>query len=129
MTTTGRHDDSDRERDGRALGWASGLALLVAPWVVAGILATAVTMVGPDGWDAESAFPWALLAAFSAGIGWIVYGQRGSAIPARSHPRNRDRVRLREILERTKAPDDVRGLRWWCARGELNPHVLSDTRT
>ena len=74
MTTTGRHDDSDRERDGRALGWASGLALLVAPWVVAGILATAVTMVGPDGWDAESTFPWALLAAFSAGIGWIVYG-------------------------------------------------------
>jgi hypothetical protein len=74
MTTTGRPDDSARQRRGRALGWASGLALLPAPWVVAGILATAVTMVGPDSWDAESTFPWFLLAAFAAAFGWIAYG-------------------------------------------------------
>ena len=74
MTTAGRPDDSAQERRGRALGWASGLALLPAPWVVAGVLATAVTMVGPDSWDAESTFPWFLLAAFATALGWIAYG-------------------------------------------------------
>lgn len=74
MTTSGRHDASPQERRRRALGWASGFALLVAPWIVAGILATAVTMVGPDSWDAEGTFPWFLLAAFAAAVGWIVYG-------------------------------------------------------
>lgn len=59
---------------GRVLGWVSGLALLIVPWIVAGMLATAVTMVGPDSWDAESTFPWLLLVAFAAGIGWIIYG-------------------------------------------------------
>lgn len=60
--------------NGRVLGWISGLALLIAPVAIAGILATAGTMVGPDSWYAESTFPWLLLVAFSAGIGWVVYG-------------------------------------------------------
>jgi hypothetical protein len=62
------------EDPGRVLGWVSGLALLIVPWIVAGMLATAVTMVGPDSWDAESTFPWLSLVAFAAGIGWIIYG-------------------------------------------------------
>ena len=63
-----------RERTGRVLGWLSGLALLVVPWIAAGLLATVGTMVGPEGWDAERAFPWLLLAALVAGLGWVVYG-------------------------------------------------------
>jgi hypothetical protein len=74
MTTSGCRHHSARERRGRTLGWASGLGLVLAPWIVAGILATAVTMVGPDSWDAEGTFPWFLLAAFSGALGWIVYG-------------------------------------------------------
>jgi hypothetical protein len=71
---TDRQDDSAHERHGRLVGWVSGLALLVVPWIIAGVLATAVTTVGPASWDAETTFPWLLLAAYSAGIGWIVYG-------------------------------------------------------
>lgn len=63
-----------RERTGRALGWLSGLALLVVPWIAAGVLATVGTMVGPESWDAERTFPWLLLATLLAGLGWVVYG-------------------------------------------------------
>ncbi|MGD9959385.1 hypothetical protein [Nocardioides sp.] len=87
-----RHDPSaqdgtPRTHTGRVLGWASGLALLIFPWIGAGILATVVTFVGPDDWDPESTFPWLLLAAFSTGVGWIIYGSvsipgfRRGAIP------------------------------------------------
>ena len=74
-------------RSGRVLGWISGLGLLVVPWIAAGVLSTAVTMVGPASWDAESTFPWLLLAAFAAGAGWLIYGSaripgfRDGAIP------------------------------------------------
>lgn len=68
------HEQATQERRGRVLGWVSGLALLIVPWIMAGILATAVTMGGPDSWDAESTFPWLLLAGFSGGISWIIYG-------------------------------------------------------
>jgi hypothetical protein len=74
MGATDRHDDPAQADHARTLGWASGLALLPVPWIAAGILATTVTMVGPDGWDAESTFPWFLLAAFAAALGWIAYG-------------------------------------------------------
>lgn len=63
-----------RERTGRLLGWLSGLALLVVPWIAAGVLATVATMVGPGSWDAESTFPWLLLATLVLGLGWVVYG-------------------------------------------------------
>jgi hypothetical protein len=63
-----------QERAGRVLGWLSGLALLVVPWVAAGVLATVGTMVRPDRWDAESTFPWLLLATLVGGLGWVVYG-------------------------------------------------------
>ena len=75
------------DRTGWVLGWASGLALLVAPWIVAGVLATVATMVRPDGWEAESTFPWLLLVAFMVGLGWVIYGSvrirgfRRGAIP------------------------------------------------
>lgn len=62
------------ERAGRALGWVSGLALLVAPWIAAGVLATVVSMVGPGSWDPEATFPWLLLATFAAGLGGVTYG-------------------------------------------------------
>ena len=64
----------DREGPGRVLGWLSGLGLLVAPWVAAGVLATLGTMVGPESWEAERTFPWLLLVGFVAGLGWIVFG-------------------------------------------------------
>lgn len=62
------------ERPGRRLGWLSGLGLLVVPWVVAGLLATLGTVIGPESWAAETTFPWLLLASFAGGLGWIGYG-------------------------------------------------------
>ncbi len=75
------------ERAARVLGWVSGLALLVVPWIAAGVLATVGTMVGPASWEAERTFPWLLLAAFLGGLGGIAYGSvrisgfRGGALP------------------------------------------------
>ena len=63
-----------RERTGRVLGWLSGLALLVVPWIAAGVLATVGTMVGPESWHAERTFPWLLLATLVTGLGWVIYG-------------------------------------------------------
>ena len=60
--------------NGRALGWLSGLALLVVPWVAAGVLATVGTMVGPESWSAERSFPWLLLASLAGCLGWVGYG-------------------------------------------------------
>lgn len=62
------------ERSSRVLGWICGLSLVVAPWIVAGVLATVVSLVGPDSWDPETSFPWLLLAAFVTGLGGLVYG-------------------------------------------------------
>jgi Ni/Fe-hydrogenase subunit HybB-like protein len=63
-----------RDHSGRVLGWLSGLGLLVVPWIAAGVLATAGTMVGPESWDAERTFPWLVLAALVVGLGWVAYG-------------------------------------------------------
>ena len=71
---TDHHERAPGERDARVLGWLSGLALLVVPWIAAGVLATVGTMVGPESWDAERTFPWLLLAALVACLGWVVYG-------------------------------------------------------
>jgi Ni/Fe-hydrogenase subunit HybB-like protein len=65
---------ASQERTGCVLGWLSGLGLLVAPWIAAGVLATISTMVGPEAWDAEHTFPWLLTGALAAGLGWVVYG-------------------------------------------------------
>ncbi len=76
-----------RERNGRALGWLSGLGLLIFPWIAAGVLATVATMVGPESWEADRSFPWLLLATVVAGLGWVIYGSlripgfRRSALP------------------------------------------------
>jgi Ni/Fe-hydrogenase subunit HybB-like protein len=76
-----------REHNSRVLGWLSGLALLVVPWIAAGVLATIGTMVGPASWDAERTFPWLLLTALVGCLGWVVYGSvringfRRGAIP------------------------------------------------
>ncbi len=71
---TGVHEDSSREATGRVLGWVSGLGLLVVPWIVAGVLATAAGVAGQENWNPEVTFPWFLLAAFLTGLGWIGYG-------------------------------------------------------
>lgn len=76
---TGRHvrPDEDRtaqQRSGRVLGWLSGLALVVVPWVVAGVLATVGTIVRPDSWGAERTFPWLLLVTFVVGLAAVAYG-------------------------------------------------------
>ena len=65
---------TSRERSGRVLGWLSGLGLLVFPWIAAGVLATAATMVGPESWEADRSFPWLLLATVVVGLGWVIYG-------------------------------------------------------
>jgi hypothetical protein len=76
----GKHSDPEpevrqaRDANGRVFGWVSGLGLLVVPWFVAGILATAGTMVGPSSWDAERTFPWFLLGTFVLGLVWVVIG-------------------------------------------------------
>ncbi len=62
------------ERSGRVLGWISGLSLLVAPWIAAGVLATVVSLIGPESWDPETTFPWLLLATFAGGLGGLIYG-------------------------------------------------------
>lgn len=76
-------EPSVREGTGQALGWLSGLGLLVVPVFVAGVLATAAGMLevlltrelsDPQRWDAERTFPWLYLVAFVAGLGWIAYG-------------------------------------------------------
>ncbi len=58
----------------RVLGWLAGLGLLVVPVIVAGVLATIGTMVGPESWSAERTFPWLLLVAFVADLCCLVYG-------------------------------------------------------
>lgn len=67
-------EPSPQEDSGRALGWLSGLGMLVAPGLAAGVLATIGTMVRPEQWDAESTFPGLLLATGSVGLAWLVYG-------------------------------------------------------
>lgn len=67
-------EPSPQQDSGRALGWLSGLGMLVVPGLAAGVLATIATMVGPERWDAESTFPWLLLATGSVGLAWLVYG-------------------------------------------------------
>ena len=77
-----------RERTNRVIGWLSGLGLLVVPWIAAGVLATVATMVGPESWDAETTFPWLVLATLAVGLGGIAYGSlrisgfRRGALPA-----------------------------------------------
>lgn len=63
-----------REKNGRVLGWISGLGLLVVPWFVAGFVATAATMVGSSSWSAERVFPWAFPAAVAIGLLWVAFG-------------------------------------------------------
>lgn len=67
-------EPTQREENGRILGWLSGLGLLVVPWVGAGMLATVGGMLGPESWDAERTFPWLLLSTCVAGLGWVTYG-------------------------------------------------------
>ena len=74
LTGSDPRDRAARERNGRVLGWLSGLGVLVVPWIAAGIFATLGTMVGPESWAAERIFPWLLLAALVGGLGWIIYG-------------------------------------------------------
>ncbi len=54
-------------RDGRILGWISGLGILIVPWIVSGTVSTFTP-------EPESWFPWVFLVAFVAMVGWIVYG-------------------------------------------------------
>ena len=86
----GQHSDADeqaaqktREHNSRVFGWISGLALIVVPWMVAGFIATASTMVGPSDWSAERVFPWALLAGLAVGLVWVVFGSLRSRSFAR----------------------------------------------
>ncbi len=67
-------------RDGRILGWISGLGIVAVPWIVSGIVSTFTSE--PETW-----FPWVFFVAFVAMVGWIVYGivhfpgfRRGSLI-------------------------------------------------
>lgn len=52
--------------NGRALGWVSGLGIVIIPWIASGIVSTFLP-------EPEKAFQWVLLAAFVAMIGWIAY--------------------------------------------------------
>jgi len=56
-----------RTNGGRLWGWLSGLGIVVFPWVAGGIVSTFLP-------EPETMFPWVLLAAFAAMIGWIAYG-------------------------------------------------------
>lgn len=63
---------NDRNRppitqDGRLLGWASGLSLLPAPWIVAGVISTFAP-------DPEATFPWAFALGFVVMTAWVGYG-------------------------------------------------------
>ena len=49
------------------LGWVSGLSLLLAPWIVAGIISTLTP-------DPEAAFPWGFAFGFVAMAAWIGFG-------------------------------------------------------
>lgn len=53
--------------NGRALGWVSGLGIVVIPWIASGIVSTFLP-------EPEASFRWVFLAAFVAMIGWIAYG-------------------------------------------------------
>lgn len=67
-------DPGTGEGSAVTLGWTSGLALLVVPWVGAGILATLGSLVGRESWQPERTFPWLLLVTGVACVGWLVYG-------------------------------------------------------
>ena len=71
---TGIDQGPDRADSGRVLGWLSGVGITVVPWIAAGLLSTIGALVGPESWNPESVFPWALLASFVAMVGWIGYG-------------------------------------------------------
>lgn len=58
---------SRRTGDGKVSGWLSGLGIVVIPWIASGIVSTFLP-------EPETMFPWVLLAAFVAMIGWIAYG-------------------------------------------------------
>ncbi len=62
--------------NGRVFGWLSGLGLAIVPWIAAGLLATISGAVGGESWNPETTFPWWLLAAFVAMLGWLVLGSR-----------------------------------------------------
>lgn len=98
MKTGDRAASEARVRKGtwQALGWLSGLGLLVIPVFVAGVLSTAggvlETLLSselsePQAWDAERTFPWLYVAALVVGLGWVTYGSvripgfRRGAIP------------------------------------------------
>ncbi len=54
-------------RDGRVLGWLSGLGIVAAPWLVSGIVATFTP-------EPESSFLWLFGGAFVGMVAWVVYG-------------------------------------------------------
>lgn len=58
---------SPRIRNGRVWGWLSGCGVVIAPWLVAGVIST----FSPD---PEATFPWVLLGAFVTMVGWITFG-------------------------------------------------------
>lgn len=56
-----------RIKNGRVLGWLSGLGIVGIPWLVSGIISTFTP-------EPESSFLWVFGGAFVAMVGWIVYG-------------------------------------------------------
>ena len=54
-------------QSGRAQGWLAGLGVIPIPWVAAGIVSTFLP-------NPEQSFPWVFTAAFTAMIGWVIYG-------------------------------------------------------
>ncbi len=61
------HSTTPSTQPGRIWGWLSGLGLMIAPWLVAGVVSTFTP-------DPEAVFPWAFLAALVGMLGWIAYG-------------------------------------------------------
>ena len=104
MKTGDRAASEARVRKGtwQALGWLSGLGLLVIPVFVAGVLSTAggvlETLLSselsePQAWDAERTFPWLYVAALVVGLGWVTYGSvRIPRVPPRRHTGHRRRT-------------------------------------